>query len=65
MRVGNRKLVANHVGPWETYDLSRDRVEANDLAKKETEQVKKLCVMYDGYAKRAKVEPWPLAATGK
>src|SRR5579883_260009 len=65
VRAGDWKLVAKHGRPWELYDLSRDRVEANDLAGKEPGRVKELAAKYDAYARRAKVEPWPVAPEKK
>jgi arylsulfatase A-like enzyme len=62
VRVGDWKLVAKHGRPWELYDLSRDRVEANDLAAREPERVRRLTALYDAYAARALVAPWPLPA---
>jgi arylsulfatase A-like enzyme len=61
VRAGNYKLVAKHAQPWELYDLSKDRVEANNLAGKEPAKVKEMVAKYEAYAKRAKVEPWPVA----
>lgn len=65
VRAGNWKLVAKHGQPWELYDLSQDRVEANDRAANEPDRVKELTAKYLAYAKRAKVEPWPVATAGK
>ncbi|MCE9562902.1 MAG: arylsulfatase [Planctomycetes bacterium] len=60
VRVGDWKLVGKHGGPWELYDLSKDRVEANDLRAKHPDMVKELVAKYDAWAKRANVEPWPV-----
>ena len=60
VRAGNWKLVSKHGQPWELYDISKDRVESNDLAAKMPEKVKELAAKYDAYAKRASVEPWPV-----
>ncbi len=65
VRAGNWKLVAKHNQPWELYDIGKDRVEANDLVAKEPAKVKELAAKYETYAKRAKVEPWPIAPPGK
>jgi arylsulfatase A-like enzyme len=62
VRSGNWKLVAKHAGPWELYDLSRDRVESADLAAKMPEKVEQLARKYTAWAKRARVEPWPVRA---
>jgi arylsulfatase len=60
IRVGDWKLVSKHGRPWELYDIATDRVEANDLAAKHPEKVKELADKYDAWAKRARVEPWPV-----
>jgi arylsulfatase len=65
VRVDNWKLVSKHGQPWELYDIAKDRVEANDLAAKHPDQVRDLTAKYEAYAKRARVEPWPVAAKGK
>ena len=60
MRVGQWKLVAKgSEGPWELYDLKEDRTEMNDLAQKHPEQAKKMAEMWDQWARRAQVLPWP------
>jgi arylsulfatase len=60
IRAGDWKLVAKHGGPWELYDIAHDRVESQDLAAKLPEKVKQLSAKYDAWAKRARVEPWPV-----
>jgi arylsulfatase A-like enzyme len=60
IRVGNWKLVAKHGQTWELYDLSIDRVESKNLALSLPEKVADLAQKYDGWAKRANVEPWPV-----
>jgi arylsulfatase len=60
VRVGNWKLVAKgRQGSWELYDLNVDRVEMNDLSEKYPERTSKLQAMWQAYAKRANVVPWP------
>ncbi|MDA2928934.1 arylsulfatase [Acidobacteria bacterium AH-259-O06] len=60
MRVEQWKLVAKgSEGPWELYDLEEDRTEMNDLAQKHPEQAKKMAEMWDQWARRAQVLPWP------
>ena len=61
VRVGNWKLVAKHGRPWEFYDLAKDRVEAHDLSSERPEIVNRLSAMYEAWAKRAQVEPWPVS----
>ena len=65
IRVGDWKLVSKHGVAWELYDLSKDRVEANDLVAKEPDRVKTMAAKYDAWAKRANVEPWPVGGPKK
>ncbi len=58
VRKGRWKLVAVHGGPWELYDLERDRTELADLAAKEPDRVRELSSLYDAWASRAGVKPW-------
>jgi arylsulfatase len=59
VRAGNWKLVAKHNRPWELYDISKDRIEAHDLAAQNPDKVKELSAAWDGWAKRAGVLPYP------
>ena len=48
LRVGNWKLVAAGAeGPWELYDLSKDRAESNNLATKLPEKTREMEKLYD------------------
>jgi len=60
VRQGDWKLVAKHQGDWELYNIATDRVEANNQAAKHPEKVRNLAAMYEAWAKRSQVEPWPL-----
>lgn len=60
VRFGPWKLVAKHNEPWELYDLSSDRCEQNNLANSQPEKLAELRKLYDEYAQRAHVVPWPL-----
>ena len=55
--AGSWKLVSRYPGPWELYDLSADRGEANDLAKQQPERVKELAAKWQAWAERADVLP--------
>ena len=60
VRVGDEKLVAKgRNGAWELYDLKADRTELNDLAEKKPERVKELAALWQAYAERTGVIPWP------
>ena len=59
LRMGDWKLVARAGKPWELYDLSRDRVELNDLAGSEPERVREMGVEWEKWARRTWVLPKP------
>ena len=60
VRVGDWKLVAKgKQGPWELYNIGQDRSELNDLATSKPEKVKQMSSMWEAYARRANVIPWP------
>ena len=50
IRVGDWKLIATGKdGPWELYDLSKDRCEQRDLASAQPDRVQKLAAMWSGH----------------
>ena len=59
VRDGDWKLVAKGPrGPWELYDITKDRVEMHDLAASQPERVKELAGKWQAWAEHAKVLPW-------
>jgi arylsulfatase A-like enzyme len=60
VRQGRWKLVSKYPGGWELYDMERDRTEMHDLAAAHPEKVQELKSLYEAWAKRAGVQPWPL-----
>jgi arylsulfatase A-like enzyme len=58
VRSSNWKLVSTYPGDWELYDMSKGRAEANDLAARHPDIVKRLAAEWDAWAKRANVDPW-------
>ena len=49
IRAGDWKLIATGKdGPWELYDLSKDRCEQRDLASAQPDRVQKLAAMWSG-----------------
>jgi arylsulfatase len=60
VRQGTWKLVSAHGGPWELYDLEADRTELHDLAGKHPDKVQELAALYEGWATRCGVRPWPI-----
>ncbi|MEN6496016.1 MAG: arylsulfatase [Thermoguttaceae bacterium] len=70
IRIGDWKLVSQHPGAWELYEMSSDRTEMNDLAAQQPERVKEMAALWETWANRVGVRPWPLggakkAASGK
>ena len=65
VRKGKWKLVSRHPGGWELYDMEADRTELNNLAGENPQKVAELKVMYETWAKRAGVQPWPVKRSKK
>ena len=60
LRVGDWKLVAKDpAGPWELYDLKRDRTEMRDLASSQPDRVREMASTWDRWARRTHAVPWP------
>lgn len=57
IRLGKWKLVRDYPGPWELYDMSQDRTELNDLAKKFPGKVEEMAKQYEHWASRCGVIP--------
>ena len=59
IRAGRWKAVAvDPAGPWELYDMERDRTEMHDLAVAEPQRLKELIAQWEQWARRACVIPW-------
>jgi arylsulfatase len=65
VRQGKWKLVSRHPGEWELYDLEADRTELNDLAQKHPAKLAQLKSLYESWAKRCGVRPWPARKPAK
>ena len=66
VRVGDWKLVRQgRSGPWELYDLSRDRTELRNLAATEPARARDLAARWDAWAARTNVLPYPAEAATK
>ena len=64
VRYGDWKLVAKGKHrqdnvKWELYNLANDRGEQHDLASSQPKQVAKLKALWQAYAERTGVVPWP------
>ena len=60
VRLGKWKLVAKgRNGAWELYDIEADRSEIDNLAADQPERTKEMADMWQKYAERANVIPWP------
>jgi arylsulfatase len=60
VRQGKWKLVSRHPGQWELYDIDADRTELTNLAQKHPQKVLQLKTLYDTWAARCSVRPWPV-----
>jgi arylsulfatase A-like enzyme len=60
LRIGDWKLVSKGPdGPWELYDMKRDRTEMNDLAPAQPDRVKEMAATWERWAVRTHAVPWP------
>ena len=60
VRQGRWKLVSRHPGGWELYDLEADRTELNNLSETYPQKVEQLKALYESWAARCDVQPWPV-----
>jgi len=58
IRVGDWKLVSRLGDDWELHDMSRDRLEANDLAGQMPERVAAMAALYRQWAERTGIRAW-------
>ncbi len=60
IRQGKWKLVAmGAAGPWELYDLEKDRTELHNLADVYPQRAKQMAARWEAWAVKAKAKPWP------
>lgn len=57
LREGDWKIVTRGSGPWELYDIAKDRGEQHNLADKHPEKVKELVAKWDKWAAENQVLP--------
>jgi len=60
VRQGRWKLVSKYPGVWELYDIDADRTEMHDVASGNPETVQRLKTLWDEWAQRCGVQPWPV-----
>jgi arylsulfatase len=60
VRQGKWTLVAGHGKPWKLHEVSVDRTETRDLAGEQPEKAAELKALYQEWAERSNVAPWPL-----
>ena len=65
VRIENWKLVAEVGGDWELYDMDEDRTELNNLVEANAPKVDEMIALYDVWAERCGVHPWPLSPTAR
>jgi arylsulfatase A-like enzyme len=58
LRQGDWKIVSAFGGPWELYDMRRDRLETRDLARQMPDRVAAMAALYERWASRTGVKPW-------
>lgn len=57
VRLGQWKLVSRYPDRWELYNMTADRTELDDLARRYPEKVTELSGLYEGWAQRCRVLP--------
>ena len=65
VRIENWKLVAEVGGDWELYDMDEDRTELNNLVEANAPKADEMIALYDVWAERCGVHPWPLSPTAR
>lgn len=60
VRLGEWKLVSEYGLPWELYNMNEDRTELNDLASGDGDRVRQMLHLYEQWAERCQVMPWPV-----
>ena len=66
VRKGKWKLVCEAgrvdlpLEKWELYNMEEDRTEMNNIAAQHPQIVKKMAAMWNAWAERTGVKPWPV-----
>jgi arylsulfatase len=64
VRNGKWKLVSSFNDPWELHDMENDRTELRDLRSAQPQVEGEMIALYESWARRVGVKPWPLPAAG-
>jgi arylsulfatase len=59
-RIGHWKLVRRYSQEWELYNLEEDPTELNNLINKQAEKADSLKTMFNQWADKYGVRPWPV-----
>ena len=65
LRIDNWKLVAEVGGEWELYDMDDDRTELNNLVESNAPKASEMIALYESWAERCGVQPWPLTGRAR
>ena len=65
LRIDNWKLVAEVGGEWELYDMDEDRTELNNLVESNAPKAAEMIALYESWAERCGVQPWPLTGRAR
>ena len=60
IRAGALKLVREHQGDWQLYDMEEDRTELHNLAPRNRRLVSRLARQYQRWADRVGVVDWAI-----
>jgi arylsulfatase len=60
VRMGEWKLVSEVGGQWELYNMDQDRTELNNLAESNRTKADEMGKLYEEWAARCGVSPWPI-----
>ena len=60
VRVGDWKLTASNGQRWQLFNLKSDRTEQRDLSNSERQRVREMSTLYEEWARRCGVQPWPV-----
>ncbi|MBS1814464.1 MAG: arylsulfatase [Acidobacteria bacterium] len=63
VRFDRWKLVSRFPDGWELYNMEEDRTEMHDVAHQNEPRVKRMIAMWDDWAAKVGVQPWPMPQT--